>query len=90
MELFIQLGVLAFLVEAIVETIKMIYEEGKIQKPVIISLTIGVLISLTVGIDIFKVLEIPVKIPYVGEVLAGVLMSRGGNFIHELFNKLEK
>lgn len=90
MELFIQLGVLAFLVEAIVETIKMIYQEGKVQMPVIISLIIGVLISLTVGIDIFKVLEIPVKIPYIGEVLAGVLMSRGGNFIHELFNKLEK
>lgn len=90
MELFIQLGVLAFLVEAIVETIKMIYQEGKVQMPVIISLIIGVLISLTVGIDIFKVLEIPVKIPYIGEILAGVLMSRGGNFIHELFNKLEK
>ena len=90
MELFILLGVLAFLVEAIVETIKMIYQEGKVQTPVIISLIIGVLISLTVGIDIFKVLEVPVKIPYIGEVLAGVLMSRGGNFIHELFIKLEK
>lgn len=90
MELSIQLGILAFLVEAIVETVKMIYEEGKVQIPVITSLIIGILISLTVGIDIFKVLEIPVKIPYIGEVLAGVLMSRGGNFIHEVFNKLEK
>lgn len=90
MELILQIGVLAFLVEAIVETLKMIYKENKLDKNIIVALTIGVLIALTVGVDIFKVLDIPTKIPYVGELLTGILISRGGNFIHDLFSKLKE
>lgn len=79
---------IALLVEAIWETLKMIWQEGKININTIGALIVGIGVSILAKIDIFAMQGISLSIPLIGWVLTGILMSRGANFIHDLFNKL--
>ena len=87
LDTFIALVILGFTVEAVVETLKLLLVKGKISLATILSLLVGIVISLTVNFDILIILGFNPVIPYVGVILAGILISRGGNFIHILFDK---
>ncbi len=78
----------ALLVEAIWETLKMVWQEGKINVNTIGALIVGIAVSILAKIDIFAMQGISLSIPLVGWILTGILISRGANFIHDLFNKL--
>ena len=79
---------IALLVEAIWETLKMVWQEGKININTIGALIVGIAVSILAKIDIFAMQGISLSIPLVGWILTGILMSRGANFIHDLFNRL--
>ena len=79
---------IALLVEAIWETLKMVWQEGKINVNTIGALIVGIGVSILAKIDIYAMQGISLSIPLVGWILTGILMSRGANFIHDLFNKL--
>lgn len=79
---------IALLVEAIWETLKMVWQEGKININTIGALIVGIGVSILAKIDIFSMQGINLSIPLIGWILTGILMSRGANFIHDLFNKL--
>ena len=79
---------IALLVEAIWETLKMVWQEGKINVNTIGALIVGIAVSILAKIDIFAMEGITLSIPLIGWILTGILMSRGANFIHDLFNKL--
>lgn len=79
---------IALLVEAIWETLKMTWQEGKININTIGALIVGIAVSILAKIDIFAMQGITLSIPLIGWILTGILMSRGANFIHDLFNKL--
>ena len=79
---------IALLVEAIWETLKMVWQEGKINIHTIGALIVGIAVSILAKIDIFAMQGITLSIPLIGWILTGILMSRGANFIHDLFNKL--
>lgn len=79
---------IALLVEAIWETLKMVWQEGKININTIGALIVGIGVSILAKIDIFAMQGITLSVPLIGWVLTGILMSRGANFIHDLFNKL--
>lgn len=78
----------AFLVEAIWETLKLIWDKGKLCLDCIGSLVIGVLISIIAKIDIFELQGLVLSIPFIGYILTGILISRGSNFIHDLYGKI--
>lgn len=86
---FAQLVIVAILVEAIWENIKMIYENGKISASMIGSLIISILICTLANIDIFPIVGLNVCVPIVGSVLTGIIVSRGANFVNDLFTKLK-
>ena len=79
---------IALLVEAIWETLKMVWKEGKININTIGALAVGILVSILAKIDIFTMQGINLSIPVIGWILTGILLSRGANFIHDLFNKI--
>lgn len=79
---------IALLVEAIWETLKMIWKEGKININTIGALVVGILVSILAEIDIFTMQGINLSVPVIGWILTGILLSRGANFIHDLFNKI--
>ena len=79
---------IALLVEAIWETLKMVCQEGKININTIGALIVGIAVSILAKIDIFAMQGITLSIPLIGWILTGILMSRGANLIHDLFNRL--
>lgn len=84
--ILITMGVL---VEAVVEVIKSIFNEGKVNYSVLLSIIVGILFAFTLRVDLFSLLGIEVHIAYVGTVASGLIVSRGANFVHNLISKLE-
>lgn len=86
---FAQLVIVAILVEAIWENCKMIWQKGKFSISMLGSLIVSVLICILTGVDIFPIVGLDIAVPIVGSVLTGIVVSRGANFVSELFAKLK-
>lgn len=85
---YAQLVIVAILIEAIWENIKMIWQNGKFSIDKIGALVISVLICVLAKIDIFPIVNLSVSIPVIGSIFTGIIVSRGANFVHDLFNKI--
>ena len=84
---YAQLIIIAILVEAIWENLKILYDKNKIN--MIGSLILGILVCVLAQIDIFALVGITLKLPIVGYVLTGIICSRGSNAINDLLGKLK-
>lgn len=83
---FTHLALVAFLVEALIQTIKPIYDKQtgwNMDK--IVSIVIGIVVCLVTNVDLFAELGFVVAVPYLGSILTGVIASRGSNFVHDIF-----
>lgn len=87
MELY-KVLVLALIAEAIWETLKMIWNKGKISGDRIGAILVGILLSILTGTDIMELVGVPMFIPYIGTILTGILISRGSNFVHDIMNNM--
>ena len=83
------LTLLAVLCEAVTEAVKdLLPAEPKPQAKRAISLAIGVTLAAVLRISLFAGAT---GAPYVaGVILAGLLCSRGSNYIHDLFDMFSK
>lgn len=79
--------VIAILVEAIWENIKTIWEDG-ININRIGALFLAILISILAKVDVFTMVGITLSFPMVSYILTGIVVSRGANFVNDLFGKL--
>ena len=90
METFTTSIVAALLIEAIINIIKNIKEKETSWK-YWTSLGLGVIISIMVAfnwsIDIFRMFGMPDgRIPYLGAILTGLILSRGSNVVSDLIS----
>jgi hypothetical protein len=85
---YAQLVIVAILIEAIWENIKMVWQNGKFSIDKIGSLVISILICILAKIDIFPIVNLSIMVPVIGSILTGIIVSRGANFVHDLFNKI--
>lgn len=81
--------IVAILVEALWENIKLIYQDNKINWQQLIILAISIAVSILTKINVFEILNIEI-IEIVGSMLTGILISRGANIFHDVFKKIEK
>ena len=86
---FAQLILIAILVEAIWENIKMIYDKKKFNINMLGSLALGIIICTLTRADIFSIVGLNLIIPSVGYVLTGITVSRGANFVNDLLKRLK-
>lgn len=86
---FAQLIVVAILIEAIWENIKMIYDKDKFNISMIGSLILGVVVCVIFRIDIFPIVGLNAVIPFIGSVFTGIIVSRGANFVNDLLKRLK-
>ncbi|MGQ9756109.1 MAG: hypothetical protein ACUVRF_09170 [Desulfotomaculales bacterium] len=86
LELFI---VIAILIEGVVEWLKD-FTVSKVKPQKVAAVIIAVLVALTTRADVFVALGIPSKVPYVGCVLTGLLISRGANYFHDLWDRVNR
>jgi len=78
----------AIISEALVEYANMLVKDKKLDWHVIACMIIGVGVALAFHVDMFELAGVPATVPYVGVVLTGILLSRGGNFIHDILKRL--
>jgi len=79
----------ALLAEAVWETGKMVWQSGKVSVDRVGALVVGILFAVGANIDLCVVVGICFVWPIIGQVLTGVLLSRGANFIHDLLKTVE-
>jgi len=84
----ISLTVLALIGEAVWETLKMTWDKGKFNYDRLGAVVTGLLIAFATGANFFDYIGIPIKIPVVGIILSGLLISRGTNFVHDLLGSV--
>ena len=78
--------VVALLIEAVVETIKMTIEGG-LHWENLVAMILGIMLSWACGIGLMS--AVGITVPAVVDILiTGILLSRGSNFISDLFDKL--
>ena len=85
---YTQLIIIALLVEAIWETLKMIWDKNKLNINMLGSLLLSMIICVLAQINIFKIVGIELIVPIIGYLLTGIIVSRGANFVNDLFSKL--
>lgn len=81
--------IVAILIEAIWENLKMIWKKGKFNVNMIGSLILGIIICVLAKINIFSIVGIELSIEVVGFIFTGIIVSRGANFVNDLFSKLK-
>ena len=86
---YAQLVIIAILVEAIWENLKMIWDKNKFNFNMIGSLLLSMIICVLAQINIFEIVGINLIVPIVGSLLTGIIVSRGANFVNDLFSKLK-
>ena len=80
---YAQLVIVAILIEAIWENIKMVWQNGKFSIDKIGSLVISILICILAKIDIFPIVNLSITVPVIGSILTGIIVSRGANFVYD-------
>lgn len=76
--------IIALIGEALWETLKMTWQQGKVSIDRVGALIIGLVLALGTGLDLMAMIGVPMKVPYVGMILTGLLISRGANFVHDI------
>lgn len=89
MDAVLTVAVAALLAEAVWETGKMVWQEGKLCIDRVGALCIGLVFAVGSGLDLFSLLGISFVYPIIGQILTGVLLSRGANFVHDIFKAAE-
>ena len=80
--------VVSIIAESVWETLKMVWQNGKLSIDRIGALLVSITITISTNIDIFTLFGLKTSIPFMGVILTGVLVSRGSNFVHDLLEKL--
>lgn len=88
MELFFGVLFASIVVEGIVTYVDTIFVNGKVQWKLIVSIAVGILIACAFGMDLFSLLNINSNIPFIGNIITGILISRGSNYIFDLLGKV--
>ena len=77
--------IMATLVEAVWETTKLIWDEGQINVDRIGAIFFGQVVAFGSQLDILKLIDVEMIPSWLGLVLTGILISRGANYIHDVF-----
>ena len=86
---FAQLVLVAILVEATWENLKMVIQEKKINVNMLGSLILSIIICILARINIFEIVGISLAIPVIGYMMTGIIVSRGANFVNDLFSRIK-
>lgn len=79
---------LAVVVEGLIAYIKMAVVDKTLQWPVVLSIVLGVLVAVVYNCDLFVMFGLSASVPFVGNVLTGVLLSRGANYASDLLKTI--
>lgn len=92
METYLPLAVLAFIIEAIIESLVLAVEAVRSKKDVIKQvgpLLLGAVLCPLAEVDAFAFSGVPLSVPYVGAVLTGLAAARLANGLQDAYTRLK-
>ena len=83
-------GIVAFaiLIESLITYINQFIVKENFCWEMALSLVLGIIIAVAYKLDLPSYFNLKSHIPYVGCILTGILLSRGSNYVFDIFNKL--
>ena len=88
-ETFVTLFILAVLCEAVVEWVKDLAPVLTGVAVELVALVVGLVLAFGAGQNLFGLIGVEFAYPIVGTLLAGIVVSRGSNYIHDLLGRLQ-
>lgn len=90
MEVWSLIIVSAILVEAVTSAIKPLWTQSGNTVPisVLVSMIVGMVISLAGNLDIPGILGLQIEWPILPQLLSGIIISRGSNFVYDLISQV--
>lgn len=84
------LGLISFavLIEALITYFNEFFVGGNSPWQMIISILLGVTIAVAYNLDLPEYFNLKSKIPYVGMIITGILLSRGSNYVFDLLTSI--
>ena len=79
----------AIVIEGIISYAKTLFVDKDFKWQILAAMGLGVLSAIAFGLDLFALAGINSQIPYFGMVLTGILLSRGSNYIFDIFKKIK-
>lgn len=86
------LGLISFsvIVEAIITYCDNLFlSTGEFHIKMLISLALGMLVAIAYKLDLLELMGMKSNIPYVGNILTGLLLSRGSNYVYDILSALK-
>lgn len=81
--------VVAILIESAVETFNTLFKNnGKLSYKKIGAIILSIVVCVCAKLDLFSILGITMVVPYVGEIVTGLVVSRGSGVVNSLIEKL--
>lgn len=79
---------LAITVEAVTEWAKLLVSGGKVNVWMVVSFFVAETLAVSAGVDLYAQMGVSFMMPYIGSILTGIFLSRGSNYVFDLFNRL--
>lgn len=79
---------LAILTESVITYFKEFLSARCFSSGMVSSILIGITVAFAYDLDIPKCFEINSSVPFFGNVLTGILISRGSNYIHDVISAI--
>ena len=77
----------AILIEGIITYINQFFVNGSFCWEMLFSISLGIIVALAYNLDLPEYFNIKARVPYIGCVLTGILISRGSNYIFDLLSE---
>jgi len=90
MEQFFGVILLSIVVEGVVTYVKTWFVDKHFQWQQLVTCILGIVIALAYAMDILSLFGVTSKVPYVGQILTGILLSRGSNYIFDFIKRITK
>lgn len=81
---------ISLMIDGLVSYGRMLVKRKKFQWRLLATMAVGVGCALVFQVDLFEIAGISAIIPYIGEILTGIMLSRGSSYVFELYTRLEK
>lgn len=76
---------LSIIVESVITYFKEFFVYGYFSISMIFSIILGISIAVIYKLDLPECFNLKSTVPYIGNILTGLLISRGSNYIYDVF-----
>lgn len=88
MEQFAKILMMSFVTVSIYDIIKSFYKDNKIDVNSIVTAVLGIILAVASGLDAFALAGIDFKFAIIGQVLTGLVISKGSNYVYDFITKI--